>query len=274
VVYLALKAGNAFKRRIEAWRRQHERTAGAPFYLNTSFTDLIKDHAQLIAEIAAQCERPALVVIDTLNRSLVGSESKDEDMGAYISAGEAVGNAFECAVAVVHHCGIAGDRPRGHTSLPGAVTAQLAIKRDKDEGLILIEVEHLKDGEEGAKIVAELEVIELGEDEDGDMITSCVVVKSQRPPPEPKPKKLSAKYQAALDCLNELVVQKGFPPPKDWGPHPMVVEAGVWCAALEERGIIKCEDASQLRKRFWDLKRSLVERKIIGERGLVVWSCT
>jgi len=32
-------------------------------------------------------------------------------------------NAFGCAVIVVHHCGIDATRPRGHTSLAGAVDA-------------------------------------------------------------------------------------------------------------------------------------------------------
>jgi choline dehydrogenase-like flavoprotein len=53
----------------------------------SSRTDLIADHKQLIAEITGQSsERPALVVIDTLNRSLAGSENSDKDMAAYIRA--------------------------------------------------------------------------------------------------------------------------------------------------------------------------------------------
>jgi hypothetical protein len=33
-------------------------------------------------------------------------------------------------VVIVHHCGIEGTRPRGHSSLTGAADAQLAVKRD------------------------------------------------------------------------------------------------------------------------------------------------
>ena len=73
---------------------------------------------------------PVAVVLDTLNRSLGGSESRDEDMGAYIRAADAVREAFSCAVIVVHHCGVDDRRPRGHTSLAGATDAQIAIKRD------------------------------------------------------------------------------------------------------------------------------------------------
>src|SRR5215213_6257314 len=95
--------------------------------------DLVQDHKALIASIKGQLvedETPVAVVLDTLNRSLRGSESSDEDMSAYVNAADAIREAFQCAVVVVHHCGIDGTRPRGHTSLTGAVEAQLAVKRD------------------------------------------------------------------------------------------------------------------------------------------------
>jgi len=97
--------------------------------------DLVKDHAGLIASIQEQSQTPVLVVLDTLNRSLRGSESSDEDMTAYLNAADAIREAFECAVVIVHHCGVDGTRPRGHTSLTGTVDAQLAVKRDAADTL-------------------------------------------------------------------------------------------------------------------------------------------
>src|SRR5262245_6355353 len=171
VVYLALEGGRGFTHRVEAVRRRHSVT-DAPFYLITDRTDLVNDHEQLINEITDQSsEEPALVVIDTLNRSLFGSENSDQDMAAYIRAADVIRKAFGCTVAIIHHCGVAGDRPRGHTSLTGAV----AVKRD-DAGVITVKVEWLKDGEEGAQIVSRLETVELGADSYGDPIVSCVVV--------------------------------------------------------------------------------------------------
>jgi hypothetical protein len=64
-----------------------------------------------------------------------------------------------------------GDRPRGHTSLTGAVDAQLAVKRD-NAGIITVKVEWLKAGQEGAEIVSRLEQVELGADSYGDPIVS------------------------------------------------------------------------------------------------------
>ena len=94
--------------------------------------NLIKDHKLLISDLKAQLGNtaPAAVVLDTLNKSLIGSESKDVDMSAYLRAAEAVRDAFNCVVIIVHHCGLDETRPRGHTSLPGAVDAQISVTRE------------------------------------------------------------------------------------------------------------------------------------------------
>jgi hypothetical protein len=177
VVYLALEGGNGFRRRIEAYRRAHDVTE-APFYLITDRVDLIHDHHSLIdctrEAITKEDGAPVIVVIDTLNRSLDGSESSDEDMAAYIQAADAIRAAFDCAIVIVHHCGVDGTRPRGHTSLTGAVEAQIAVTRDDNKNIV-VEVEWLKDGREGDRIVSELETVTVGVDDDGEAITSCVV---------------------------------------------------------------------------------------------------
>ena len=65
-------------------------------------------------------------------------------MAAYIRAADAIRETFHCAVIIVHHCGIAANRPRGHTSLSGADDAQIAVERDDASGIITAKVEHMK----------------------------------------------------------------------------------------------------------------------------------
>ena len=69
-----LRAAASSPSGVEAYKREHGVT-DAPFHLVTESTDLIRDHKELIACIEEQAgaDRPAVVVIDTLNRSLVGS---------------------------------------------------------------------------------------------------------------------------------------------------------------------------------------------------------
>src|SRR5262249_55077524 len=73
-----------------------------------------------------------------------------------------------------HHCGVEGTRPRGHTSLTGAADAQISVKRDHQQNIV-VEVECAKDGQ-GDQLVSRLEPAEVGVDEDGEAITSCIVV--------------------------------------------------------------------------------------------------
>lgn len=56
-----------------------------PFHLEPVSLDLIADHVELIATINRHLdvERPAMVVLDALNRSLRENENDLKDMSAY-----------------------------------------------------------------------------------------------------------------------------------------------------------------------------------------------
>jgi hypothetical protein len=141
--------------------------------------DLVRQVDDLIKAIQATGICPAVVPLDTLNRSLRGSENSDEDMGNYIKAADAIREAFNCAVIIIYHCGIEGTRPRGHTSLTGAADAQLACRRDRNNNVEL-KVEWMKDGDsEGQIVTSTLKSVEVGQDADGEPITSCVVLPAE-----------------------------------------------------------------------------------------------
>jgi len=223
-----------------------------PFFLMPAILDLIGRHDDLIAAIKAQIGEtpPVAVCLDTLNRSLRGSENRDDDMSAYIVACDAIREAFDCAVIVVHHCGIEGTRPRGHTSLTGAADAQLAVKRAAD-GRITATVEYAKDFEADARIACALQVVDVGTDEDGETITSCVVVPADLPPKdEPK---LTKKQQTMLGILREA------------GPDGLTTEEWYKRARDEGLGVKRRPDLTGL--------RNALERKgliIAGDNGWIV----
>jgi hypothetical protein len=179
VVYCAFEGQTGIEQRVEAFRQTYldGQAAAVPFYLEPVTLDLVKDHAALIAVIRQTLGdvTPVAVTLDTLNRSLAGSESSDQDMSAYVRAADVIREAFSCAVIIVHHCGHDGVRPRGHSSLIGALDAQLAVSRDTADN-ILVKVELMKDGAQGDVIGSKLETVTVGTDEDGDPITSCIVV--------------------------------------------------------------------------------------------------
>jgi len=213
VVYLALEGSFGFAGRVEAWRLRYLPPKDT-FYLVDESVNLIADAAALVTALRSQLtENPALVVVDTLNRSLAGSENDDEDMGKYIRAADNIRTAFGCFVLLIHHCGVAGNRPRGHTSLSGADDVQIAVTKDKD-GIVRATVEHMKDGPSGAAFASELESVTLGTDTDGDPITSCICVPSEAAAIEDKLPKGAA---LALEVLRKLLASSidSIPAPKE-----------------------------------------------------------
>jgi hypothetical protein len=275
VVYVALEGASGFQARAEGFRQRFlpESPDPVPFYLVADGLNMAKDHAELIGCIRLQAKTaPAVVVIDTLNRSLGGSESDDKDMAAYIRAADAIRDAFGCAVIVVHHCGVDASRPRGHTSLTGAVDAQLAVKRDGSDN-VQVTVEWMKDGPEGDVIASRLEPIEVGRDNDGDPITSCVVVPAEvTATPNTGRRKLSPKYELAFRSLTELAADIGTAPPATWRlpANIRIIGAESWKSKLISDGVLEAGDDA--RKRFWDIKGALKVKDLVGERDGSVWS--
>jgi hypothetical protein len=240
--------------RLEAYRQRFlpEDAASVPFYLQPAPMDLIKEHPDLIAAIRRLESSPVAVVLDTLNRSLSGSENSDEDMGAYIKATDAIREAFDCSVLVVHHCGINDSRPRGHTSLTGAADARLAVTRDAAKN-ILVDIEFMKDGEGCDPIVAALESVDVGVDEDGDTITSCIVVPSEAAQPEHRGTRLTPNQQTMLDVLVSA-------------KRPLSAEE--WTEQATTAGL-----ATKRRAWSWDLRNALHKKRLVYE-GVNGWSPT
>jgi hypothetical protein len=191
VIYCAFEGAHGYKKRAEALRRYHEvpDDVEVPLYLVPGRANMIKEHPLLISAVREQLmgELPRVIVLDTLNKSLVGSESKDVDMSAYIVAAEALRDAFDCVVIIIHHCGYDESHPRGHTSLTGAVDAEFEVVR---EGmLVTIKNVTMRDGPEGFEIRSQAEIVEVGEDINGKVLTSLVIAPTDAPAAPSKKRK-------------------------------------------------------------------------------------
>jgi hypothetical protein len=243
IIYAAFEGQSGLEARVEAFRthRLAEDHDAVPFYLEPVTLDLVRDHGELIAVINSHLGEtpPVAVVLDTLNRSLAGSESSDEDMSAYVRAADAIRDAFGCVVIIIHHCGVEGSRPRGHTSLTGAVDAQLSVKRDGMENIV-VTVEMAKDGPQGDTITSRLEPVEVGTDEDGEPITSCVVHEAEGAGGKPrKMPKLTGAETVALQAIHEAladndVTHPGLPQIPRGIP---LTKTGIWRQYSYRKGI-------------------------------------
>jgi hypothetical protein len=275
VVYCALEGCAAFKNRVEAFRQDRlaDDASKVPFHLMASPMQLVADHPALIASIREKEATPAAVVIDTLNRSLSGSESSDEDMAAYVLAADAVRDAFNCVVIIVHHCGHEGTRPRGHSSLIGALDAQIAVKRDAADNIIAT-VELMKDGPQGDDFTSRLKVVELGIDDDGDPITSCVIAPFEGPAQQKgKLKKLPAAAVKALKALHEIIDDAGATPPADpyIPPATKAVTTYQWREHALRRGLSGGNDHKAQLQAFRRAFDTLMENNRIAVSDPYVW---
>jgi hypothetical protein len=273
VVYLAFEGGEGFKARAEAYRRRREIDEKVPFYLLPSSAKLVRDHKALIESVDGQlCDLPPIaVVLDTLNRSIDGSESKDVDMGAYLAAADCIVEAFDCVVIIVHHCGVDANRMRGHTSLAGAVDAELSVKRDAARNII-VQVEAMKDGAEGATFTSSFELVEVGTDEHGQPMTSCVIVPVEGAAADKKAQKLPPSAEAALRALHECLADVGeSAPASDHIPHGVTcVTLDQWREYLFKLAIINREGS--YREQFRRLRVTLKNAGAIGIWDEQVWA--
>jgi hypothetical protein len=213
VVYLAFEGGHGYKKRIEALRRHYQIAADAhvPLYVMPGQANLIAEHTVLIGDIAEQLgeTRPSAVVLDTLNKSLHGSENKDTDMGAYVRAAEAIRDAFQCVVIIIHHCGYDDTRPRGHSSLPGAVDAQLAVMREGT--MVTVTVEMMRDGVEETVVTGEVKTVEVGHDQNGKVLTSLVMVATDMPAAGTNSDRLPTSQKTFYRAMREAMRSAGAP---------------------------------------------------------------
>lgn len=214
VVYFALEGAEGFIARVEAFRKAHN-IQDIPFYLSSDRILLPQDAPAVALSISNQFPgvKPGVVVLDTLNRSITGSENDPSDMGGYVRAADMIREEFDCVVIIVHHCGVEGGRPRGHTSLTGAADAQIAVKRDNSDNIVAT-VEFMKDGPAGLQIVSYLEQVTIGADDDGDAITSCVIRPSNAPAIKAQTK-VKGQAALALRILCEAINDVGEIPPAD-----------------------------------------------------------
>ena len=277
VVYVACEGQQGFKARIEAFRQRHlsEEAADVPFYLIPASLDLVAEHADLVAAIRGELgdTKPAAVVIDTLNRSIQGDENSSQDMTAYIRAAAAIQAAFGCVVLVVHHCGLEGKRPRGHTSLTGACDAQIAVRREAS-GTIVAKLEWAKDGPEGDEICSRLEVVEVGTDDDGQAITSCVIVPADKGAGTPQRTKVTGQAKIALDLLRKALDEAGEIPPASYhipGGTNRVVPLTLWRTYCRSGGLSEGDNDDAFKKAWKRARERLLSAGIIKVWDGLVW---
>lgn len=205
-VHVSAEGGAGFAGRIRALKLHHRSdAAGVPFTYLPRSVDLtsapaVAEMIELVKAKAAEFDVPAgLVVIDTLAASAPGTEENTAAaMGLIVAAAERIAAATGAHVMFVHHPTKAGDKgPRGSSVLIGAVSTSIEIDENR-----VAWVRKQRDGETGRPMPFKLLSVQIGADEDGDAVGSCVCVQDESAPDAGDDfAPASAKEQGAIDAL-------------------------------------------------------------------------
>jgi hypothetical protein len=287
VVYIAAEAGASMRRRIAAFRRELglEAEGDVPFFLIASPVDLLDSTADLVALIAeikrAMAEQPdyplLLIVIDTLSRVLAGGdENSAKDMGHLVRNIERLRAETQAHLLIVHHTGKDANRgARGHNLLRAAIDTELEVSKSANLGVSTAQVTKQRDAETGAVFAFRLKPVELGHDQRGKVITSCILQPLEEghvDASKPKAKKahpLPPDYQRALDFLHDAVADVGQPLNRLGLPNLKAVTLNQWREHLRRRGLYDGDDDA--RSWFRRVKARLIGDRLITIDGDWIW---
>ena len=177
VVYVCLEGEAGFGQRVKAWEVANRRSL--PEGLHMVLQPFRITFADDVGELAKVVPKGAVVFVDTLNRAApTADENASKDMGQIIEGAKSLQSLIGGMVVAVHHSGKnAQQKMRGHSSLVSAMDATIEVERNGDSRLWRADKE--KDAADGHGHAFKLRVVELGEDDDGDPITSCVVAEDE-----------------------------------------------------------------------------------------------
>jgi putative DNA primase/helicase len=195
VAYCFLEGGLGAQNRIAAIK-QNIGDLGCffsyPDSMNLSSAPLLPDESRprvaecdakrLVASILTQQGEVSVVVVDTFSRAMSGKdENSSTEMTSFIAAMDYIAKELDYLVIVVHHSGKDQSRgARGHSSLLGAIDTEIEITRPNKElpGRIA-KLTKMKEGADGHEFAFDLEKVTLGFDEDGEEVTTCIVVSAE-----------------------------------------------------------------------------------------------
>jgi hypothetical protein len=215
VVYIAAESAQGVQAlRLPAYVQHHgiSYDADIPFLLLTRSPNFFRDAdgvKRLIKEIKDWASEDnvsiSLVVIDTFNAATRGmDEIKGIDASKVREQIQTIVDQISTSVMVVHHMNASGERMRGHSSTFGDANDVLLcrVMEDRKDAngrqIRLMSNDKAKEGLNRQHFEFVLKGVEIGIDEDGDKITSCVVL-----PPEKREYEKDEATRGAFEFKNE-----------------------------------------------------------------------
>lgn len=213
VGFVAAEGAAGFRNRLQAYASHHEMDlAELPLFVMAAAPNLMQK--QDVIDLGNAINRAGgldLVVYDTLARGTAGAdENSAKDMGVAIDNCRILHEVTGATILLVHHSGKDVSKgARGSNALLGAVDVEIEISRLDNNRTAT--VSKLKDGEDGAQFGFVLKTIAIGMDEDGDVVSSCVVEHGDVVQRKPREKKMGPWEECVWRVTLELQGVDGPP---------------------------------------------------------------
>ena len=271
VIYFAGEGTTGIKKRIKGWAlKRNVKSArihivDEAFYLDDSSNENYNIE-NTIANIKAMCDKPALIVFDTLNRYMGGDENKATDTSRMLLCFSRIIKECGCSILVIHHTGNSEDarkRVRGSSAWKGAVDVELRVT--KSEKIITLEQTKNKDTEIQANMNFNLEQVFIPEcyDDDGRQETTCTIELNNSIATESETEFRYTKYeQTAIRTFKEAIRKFGVRISDQQTGHEFAaVELTHWRKVAYELSY-QDKDATK-RREFNDGRKGLCEKSTL-----------
>jgi phage/plasmid primase-like uncharacterized protein len=255
VVYLAGEGHHGLRSRVAAWRQKYS-VDDPDMWISDTGTDLNtpEGYRKVVDSIRAINQVPVLICVDTLHRFLSGDENSAQDAKTMIDACAGLMREFNCSVCLVHHTGVSDEaqhRARGSSAWKGALEIEISVIPGKGDAPMQIVQRKSKDAEEAQPVYVTLESVPIKGwlDEDGEQVTSAVLMAAEAP----KEVRKSSKLDSHKQTLRQIWEETG----KEWQDGAAYISR----SAMLESLMLKLDISENSAKQY--LKPS-VQDKLIG----------
>jgi RecA-family ATPase len=256
VLYVVAEGGGGFTRRLKALEigspSLFDGGRGNFTYLSKQ-VDLSGDQDVHAIKAAVGDKHYDLLIVDTLAMTFGdGNENDAQDMTKFVRQVKALGESLGGHVMLVHHPGKDASRgARGSSSLRAAIETEIEIAAENSSGTRTAVITKQREGATGLKVTFGFEQIEIGLDDDGEKITSCVVRQTSSDS-STRRRLLKGINQVCLQALQEAASKHGnqLTHTAELPSARQMATIEEWWAAFLEKRVDKTAKAESKRKAF------------------------
>lgn len=275
VLYIATEGQSGQRPRVEALRKYKGFPPGFDEFRWLFYPGIVNLHNPEVADKLAKIiedEEFQLIIVDTLAMALgEGSENDNTTITAFLSSlSKLRAVSKDVHIMLIHHTGKdKGRGARGHSSLRAAVDTEVFLDRSGQS--ITVTPTKQRDLAAAKSLSLMLKTVDVGVDDDGDTVTSCVLQEAAASALISFQKPLSDKEQQVLDCLVQAIEDHGVPHPEPALVPERVVNMECWKRECRHLELSQGQSKDANRKALGRARDALIESGHVREEHDLVW---